>query len=150
MKIPFSVLPSSPNAAFPDRRERDRPIVALYLSRGDKAVVAYALVDSGADSCVFPASVARSLDIEIPNERAAIFSGSLSESQVAYFAELEAMILPMESEVIDADQEPISFSLYAGFCETLEHVGMGLLGHDGFFSRFRVCFHAGERYFEVV
>jgi hypothetical protein len=28
-----------------------------------------------------------------------------------------------------------SFDLKAGFCESLEHVGMGLLGQRGFFSK---------------
>ncbi len=29
------------------------------------------------------------------------------------------------------------FDLYAGFCDTLEHVGLGLLGQVGFLSRFK-------------
>lgn len=150
MKIAYSPLPVKPDAAFPERTAIDHPIVALLLQRGELAVVAYALADSGANSCVFPASVAASLGIEIPNERRSIFSGTLSAPQAAYYAEIQATILPLESAEIEGDQEPVSFSLYAGFCETLEHVGMGLLGHDGFFSRFAVTFHAARRYFEIL
>ena len=38
------------------------------------------------------------------------------------------------------EESPIAFDLYAGFCDSLEHVGLGLLGQDGFFSLFGVSF----------
>jgi hypothetical protein len=150
VKIPYSELPTKPNAAFPQRSAIDRPIVALLLSRGDRSILAYAFVDSGADSCVFPASIGAALGIAIPNQHPATFSGTLDSSQVAYFDEIQATVLPLESAEITADQEPITFPLYAGFCETLEHVGMGLLGHEGFFSRFEIRFCASQRYFEIL
>jgi hypothetical protein len=150
MKIPFSFLPAGPDSAFPLRSELKRPIVALLLANGERRVIVYAVVDSGADVCVFPASVARDLDIQIPNERASTFSGSSDAIQMAYFDEIQATILPMESAKIAPNQEPISFPLYSGFCETLEHVGMGLLGHEGFFSRFEVRFNHAESYFEIL
>lgn len=150
MKIPYSDLRVRPDAAFPDRRSLDRPIVALLLTRGEKSVIAYATVDSGADNCVFPASIGLALGVDMPNPRSSLFSGSRDEPQVAYYEQIDVTILPMESEQISTDQEPLSFSLYAGFCDTLEHVGMGLLGHAGFFSRFEVRFHAALRYFEIL
>jgi hypothetical protein len=150
VKIPYSDLRVRPDAAFPDRRSLDRPIVALLLTRGEKSVIAYATVDSGADNCVFPASIGLALGIDLPNPRSSLFSGSRDEPQVAYYEEIDVTILPIESEQISTDQEPLSFSLYAGFCDTLEHVGMGLLGHAGFFSRFEVRFHAAMRYFEIL
>ena len=150
MKIPYSDLRVRPDAAFPDRRSLDRPIVALLLTRGEKSVIAYATVDSGADNCVFPASIGLALGVDMPNPRSSLFSGSRDEPQVAYYEQIDVTILPMESEQISTDQEPLSFALYAGFCDTLEHVGMGLLGHAGFFSRFEVRFHAALRYFEIL
>ena len=150
MKIPYSDLRVKPDAAFPDRRSLDRPIVALLLNKGEKSVIAYATVDSGADNCVFPASIGLALGIDLPNPRSSLFSGSRDEPQIAYYEEIEATILPMESQQIPTGQEPLSFPLYAGFCDTLEHVGMGLLGHAGFFSRFEVHFHAAGRYFEIL
>jgi hypothetical protein len=122
----------------------------LLLTRGEKSVIAYATVDSGADNCVFPASIGLALGIDLPNPRSSLFSGSRDEPQVAYYEQIDVTILPIESEQISTDQEPLSFSLYAGFCDTLEHVGMGLLGHAGFFSRFEVRFHAAMRYFEIL
>ena len=150
MKIPYSDLRVKPDAAFPDRTSLDRPIVALLLNKGEKSVIAYATVDSGADNCVFPASIGLALGIDLPNPRGSLFSGSRDEPQVAYYEQIEVTILPMESQEIPTGQEPLSFPLYAGFCDTLEHVGMGLLGHAGFFSRFEVRFHAARRYFEIL
>jgi hypothetical protein len=69
---------------------------------------------------------------------------------MTYFEEVQATILPMDSPNIDPGQEPLTFPLYAGFCDTLEHVGMGLLGQEGFFSRFTVNFHNAESYFEIL
>jgi len=150
MKIPFSFLPVQPDSAFPDRSEIKRPIVALHLTAGERSVIFFAVVDSGADLCVFPASVAADLGIDIPNRSCSLFSGSNDANQLAYFEELQATILPMEAPNIDPNQEPLTFPLYAGFCETLEHVGMGLLGQEGFFSRYSIRFYNSENYFEVV
>jgi len=95
-----------------------------------------AIVDSGADFCVFPTQVAKQLGIEIPNERDTVFTGTSDTSQVAYFAPVRAAIWNA-----NADEAPIEFDLYAGFCDTLDHIGMGLLGQEGFFSRFEISFN---------
>ncbi len=113
-------------------------------------VVVFAVVDSGADLCVFPASMAKDLGIAIPNERSSAFSGSGETTQTAYFENVQATILPMDGPNIDPHQQPLTFPLYAGFCDTLEHVGMGLLGQEGFFSRFAVHFNNAESYFEIL
>ena len=56
----------------------------------------------------------------------------------------------MDATNIEPDQQPLAFPLYAGFCETLEHIGMGLLGQEGFFSRFAVSFNNAQSYFEIT
>jgi hypothetical protein len=67
LKLRFSKLPMAPDAAFPDRDEISRPIVAIMFTSGYRSVVIFAVADSGADMCVFPYSVAVRLGIEIPN-----------------------------------------------------------------------------------
>ena len=149
MKIPFSSLPVSPDSAIPSRIELKRPIVALLLERGNIRVIVYAVVDSGADVCVFPASVARDLGINIGNQGTSSFSGSGDATQMAWFAEIQATILPMEAPNIEPNQAPLTFPLYAGFCDTMERIGMGLLGQEGLSSRFTVNFHHAQNYFEI-
>ena len=71
--------------------------------------------------------------------------GDTSEhGQIAYFGTVQANIWNGRP-----DESPITFPLYAGFCETLEHVGMGLLGQDGFFSQFNIQFEYAANFFDV-
>ena len=79
--------------------------------------------------------MASALGIAIPNQNATPFSGTADAPQIAYFETVQATISNGNSA-----EAPITFELYAGFCETLEHVGLGLLGQNGFFSRFVVAF----------
>ena len=102
------------------------------------------MVDSGADHCLFPASVGRAIGIPIPNPNTYVFSGTAEAPQLAYFEVIQLMFWGRV-----AAEQPLRFDLYAGFCETLEHVGLGLLGQDGFFSRFQVHFHYQQNYFDV-
>jgi hypothetical protein len=104
-----------------------RPTLKIKLEKNGRRIVVWALVDSGADCCIFPASMAKALGIAIPNSRASPFSGTAEAPQVAYFETVQATIWNGK-----ATEDPISFELYAGFCNTLEHVGLGLLGQEGF------------------
>ncbi len=124
--------------------------MALLITNGERQTVIFCVVDSGADLCIFPASLADRLGIELPKDRSSAFSGSGETTQMAYFVEVQATMLAMDGPNIDPGQEPLTFSLYAGFCDTLEHVGMGLLGQEGFFSRFTVHFHNVQSYFEIL
>lgn len=73
MQFPYHILPGKPNPAFPNRVSIARPILAITLQNGDKKVTTAAIVDSGADNCIFPASLAAQLNITIPNRRAYTF-----------------------------------------------------------------------------
>jgi hypothetical protein len=149
LKLPYTILPVQPDTAFPQRSAIRRPIVALLLQKNNHSLIAYAVADTGADLCVFPASFATALGILIPTSRVSVFSGSGDLAQTAYFEQVQATILPMDSPGIEPDQEPITFPLFVGFCETLEHLGMGLLGQEGFFSQYQVTFHNAQSYFEI-
>ncbi len=144
MKFPYAVFPARPDAAFPNRQTISRPILTVTLERGGLSIATFAIVDSGADNCLFPASLAGQLGIAIPNQRAYVFSGTSEQGQIAYFETVEATIWNGQAE-----EQPITFDLYAGFCDTLEHVGIGLLGQEGFFSRFTVYFRQAENLFEL-
>ena len=108
-----------------------RPVLVLVLRKGARLVRTLAIVDSGADTCVFPASLAGQLGIAIPNQNASLFSGISDAPQIGYYENIRAQIWDSSTQEFVCD-----FDLYAGFCDTLEHVGMGLLGQAGFFSNF--------------
>lgn len=144
MRFPYTVFPARPDAAFPNRQATSRPIVTVTLERGSLSIAAFAIVDSGADNCLFPASLAGQLGITILNRNAYVFSGTSEQGQIAYFETVKATMWNGQ-----AGEQPLTFELYAGFCDTLEHVGMGLLGQEGFFSRFEVRFDRTEIFFEL-
>jgi hypothetical protein len=135
MEFSYANFPADPDTAFPDRKALRRPVIGIMLKHGSKSIVTKAIIDSGADFCIFPSSIAAALGISIPTPQASSFSGTANEPQTAYFAVVQATIWNANSEEV-----PITFDLYAGFCETLEHVGLGLLGQEGFFSRFPITF----------
>jgi len=116
----------------------------LLLSKGSKTVGTLALVDSGADSCIFPASLAAQLGIPIPNSNASVFSGTSDAPQIAYYENINVAVWDHKKKDF-----PIKFDLYAGFCSTLEHVGLGLLGQAGFFSRFLLHFDHANQFFDI-
>lgn len=100
---------------------------------------AEAIVDSGADDCVFPASFASHLGLDIANNtRTFIFGGAGSKNQTAYFFDLNVTF-----------EDFVSFKISIGFTPALEHVGIGLLGQNGFFENFTVSFDLSNRLFSL-
>lgn len=144
MRFPYAVFPARPDAAFPHRQSITRPILTITLENNGLSIATFAIVDSGADNCLFPASLAPQLGIAVPNPNAYVFTGTSEHGQIAYFGTVQASIWNGKP-----DESPMTFPLYAGFCETLEHVGMGLLGQDGFFSRFNIQFEYAANFFDV-
>ena len=149
MQFPFVIFRSSPSGAFPDTTTTKRPVLFLTLQRNNLSVNALALVDSGADECLFPASLAGQLGIAIPNQNSFVFSGTADAPQLAYFERVTVQVwnVPPAGGLRTI---AFTFELYAGFCETLEHVGMGLLGQNGFFSRHVVTINNAENYFDIA
>jgi hypothetical protein len=145
MRFPYITFPTRPDAAFPNRHSISRPILPILLQKNHRRIVSYALVDSGADNCIFPASLAAQLNITIPNQNAYVFSGTSDQPQLAYFETVQAVIWNGNT-----NESPLTFDLYAGFCETLEHAGLGLLGQSGFFSRYQIGFNRGANFFDIT
>jgi hypothetical protein len=144
MEFPYKRFPGTFHAADSSSADLQRPVLTVLLRKNGKAVTSLSLIDSGADFCMFPASTAKLLGISLPTKRKLVFSGTAGTPQIAYFERVEAKIWNgNESEA------PITFELNAGFCESLEHLGMGLLGQDGFFSQFSVAFDLPSRLFHV-
>jgi hypothetical protein len=97
-----------------------------------------AIVDSGADACIFPLSVMRELQLDQaigrPSPILHPFTGARVD--VLYFrVQLHIVRLnPILTEV--------------GFTDT--KIGYGTLGQRGFFDRFDVAFFGAEQYFEIT
>ncbi len=102
------------------------PVVLANLSRYLKVA---AIIDSGADDIMFPASYAARIGLDLQRGAYYQFSGAGSADQAAWFFEIELRIMTV-----------ISYTAYVGFTPALESVGCGLLGQNGFFDKFKVDF----------
>jgi len=125
--VPFAIGPSP---AFPQGRTALRPVVRVTLANGQQRVACYAIVDSGADNCVFPLPFVQPLGLNPLLASAESTCGVGSYAVPTYFWDI----------VVHLHGTSISFPVRAGFTDGLNRIGLGLLGQDGYFNRFGVRF----------
>ena len=101
--------------------------MAVALASGSAICTCFALVDSGADGCLFPASYGMKLGLKVFTGRHYTFGGAgNTHLQDAYFFDIEIMV-----------QNFASYLIPVGFTTALERPGIGLLGQNGFFDHFK-------------
>lgn len=136
-------LPGSP--PFPNGQSLYRPLIQLRLSAPStgRRITCTAMVDSGADHCIFPLALATALGLDPLTLESNTTGGVGNVANPTYFeaVRLEILVLSGASLVID---------VYAGFCAGVDAIGMGLLGQTGFFERFRVMFDHQARTFQIA
>lgn len=111
-----------------------RPIVKLSLLGNSRTLTCFAMIDSGADHCIFPRSFMQSLGIDPLQAPAEMTFGVGTMGVPTHFADVN----------IDL-QGLIRFPVYAGFTTGLDPMGLGLLGQIGFFDRFNLGFRLSEK-----
>jgi hypothetical protein len=114
-------------AQGPDIR---RPIIPVLLrnpkSPRSLAIAHEALVDSGADFCVFSAELAELLDIDLAAGQEQFVGGVIAgERRPVYFD-------PIDIEI--GYGHGLRLPIWAGFMPDLADAGHGILGRHGFFS----------------
>jgi hypothetical protein len=133
------------NSAFPGQSTVLRPYITVHLSKGGSRVGTMAVIDSGADFCLFPSSWAEVLGITIPNVRWSEFRDATGNLRTAYFDVVElAVVNPYTHE------DSFMFQTDVGFSSELEDDGVAYLGHHGFFSNCRVLLNYREGFFEIM
>ena len=137
-RIPYSLFYYPPTRAFPAGRKSSRPLVRLTLANGPHRLSCSAILDSGADFCAFPLSLARPLGLDpsavVPDST----YGLGTYSAPTYFHNVQ-IDLPGTA----------AFDVYAGFTEALDQWGFGLLGQTGFLERFKITFDLLNGVFEI-
>lgn len=136
--LKYRAIAVNPNAAFPARLATLRPYVAINLFSGTRSFRSYALIDSGADDCIFPASFAAQLGLNYLNGRLYPFGGAGGGNQDAYFFDLEM-------DIIGISRYPVPI----GFSPSIERFGHGVLGQNGFFDHFSLGFHLARGVFSI-
>lgn len=127
--FPYTRFPAAPSAAFPNRTYIDRPALETTVQFGSKTFPRsfFAIIDSGADSCVFPAAIGRQIGIDIRSGSTESTMGATGAGQTYYHR---------VKVYIRIQGKLYSFDCYAGFMYELDQFGFGLLGRHGFFSLF--------------
>ena len=134
--VPFEIAPTP---AYPQGYTAHRPLaLATITASNGQSIRCVVLPDSGADSCLFPLSLAIMLKLDVLRLPKALTIGVGSQSNTTYYDKLS----------IDLGQG-IAFEAYVGFTQGLDSVGMGLLGQNGFFDSYHVEFRHADKVFTV-
>jgi len=64
-KLDYRRFPAGPTEPFPRRTSVVRPVVPIALINGSNRVRVFALIDSGADYCIFHAEIGEQIGLEI-------------------------------------------------------------------------------------
>ena len=65
MKFSYQKHPAGSSEAFPDRKHQYHPWILIKVKNGEKECRVYALIDSGAEYCNFPADMCVPLGIDL-------------------------------------------------------------------------------------
>ena len=139
MNIPYKAFPIHPsNKIDPKQRELLRPVVQIDLVNKNGDSFGYdVLIDSGADYCLFHASIGQQLGLDIKKGKALGFYGTSGRMQTAYFHEITFSL------------QGKSITTLVGFSSGIESMSVGLLGEYGFFDRFVITFQLEKKIISI-
>ena len=136
---PYVGFPLPSNEAHPEGRTAFRPLAfATITASNGQSLRWLVLPGSGADSCLFPLTLAILLKLDVLKLPKTTTRGVGSASNLTYF----------DNVAVDLGNG-ISFKSYVGFTEGMDQVGLGLLGQEGFFEYYRVEFMYSEKSFTI-
>lgn len=115
-----------------------RPIIPIKISANGFTVKYDALIDSGADFCIFHAEIGEYLGLDVKSGAREIFSGiEDSIGAEAYFHELTLMVGETKINTL------------VGFSYDIADHGYGLLGQKGLFEKFNIKFIHQKQIIEI-
>jgi hypothetical protein len=127
LKFPYKKFPQNPNEAFPDHKQAQRPVVPIKVKYRGREIDYLALIDSGADFCVFHGEIGQLLGIDIKSGNKLEFFGVTGDKEAAYFHEIMINIGGHDRKC------------YCGFSESnSSKLPYGILGQRGFFDIFKI------------
>jgi predicted aspartyl protease len=134
MKFPYFKTPR----ADPRKKWVARPIIPVVLSGPKKNIPIYALIDSGADKCLFNAEVGTEIGIDLERGEKEYFSGIEAGRVVTYLHKIHLQISGIDKMI----------EVEAGF--TAAQGVVAILGQEGFFDNFRIKFEKDHNTIEIT
>ena len=106
------------------------PILKTSLFYKNKERLFYfdAIIDSGADFCVFPANTGKAIGLDI-YEGKNMSTFGIGGKETLYFHKVTVEVI--------INEQSWKFDCHAGFSTKLNTKGIGFLGRDGFFDLFQ-------------
>ena len=127
-KLDYRKFPAQPTEPFPRRTSVSRPVIPIAMINGSQRVRNLALIDSGADYCIFHAALGEQIGLQIESGKRLAFYGTGGQEQSAFFHDIKLEVGGHE------------ISCFAGFSRELESLPYGILGQIGFFDKFKITF----------
>lgn len=129
ISFPYVRFPAIPSPTFPNRTFVDRPALETMIEYNGVVFprLFFSIIDSGADSCVFPSAFGKQIGIDIKSGPSESTTGVTGPGDAFYHS--VKVYVRIQGNMYE-------FDCYAGFMDGLDQVGIGLLGHHGFFSLF--------------
>ncbi len=112
-----------------------RPIIPVSLKGKNKSVHYEALIDTGADFCIFPLGLAKTLDIDLTKNSSLRFAGINGEPMEGFMGDIK----------IGLGKEYVFTKIV--FAQTTNVVG--ILGQRGFFDHFDVKLSYQKQVIEI-
>lgn len=106
-----------------------RPIIPLEVIYNNRSLGYAALIDSGADFCIFDAEIGEYLGIDIRSGKREVFGGIQDRDGAEAF---------LHEVIISVGGWP--YKMTVGFSYDIASHGFGVLGQKGFFDIFTVMF----------
>lgn len=135
MRLAYRREPVLPSPAHSGRRSVLRPRIRVRVRHGNRFVDVLALIDSGADDCLFPIGIASLLELTLQPENTCQYIGIGGN-------EVRSVFQTLTLEIGDW-----SFPAYVGFVDT--PTAPALLGQNGFFDQLTVKFSLSRRVIEI-
>lgn len=115
-----------------------KPIISVKIGYGNKNIGYLALIDSGADFCIFDAEIGEYLGIDIKSGLRESFGGIQDRGGAeAFFHEVTLGVGGND------------YKTTVGFSYDIAKQGFGVLGQRGFFSNFSVKFDYSKEEVEL-
>lgn len=138
MNFRYRKFPIDPNnCPFSEKKSSLRPVIQINFENPKGNFGYFVLIDSGADYCLFHASIGEQLGLDIKKGKALTFFGTSGEPQKAYFHKISFKI---------GGHDHVA---EVGFSYEMEGLAYGILGQDGFFNKWTVKFEYQKENIEL-
>lgn len=115
-----------------------RPLIPVEISHQGKKLLSYALIDSGADVCLFGGELSQKLGLVLTTGKKQTLQG-IGRGKITFYL-----------HQIDLNIGGKTAKTEVGFSSQMQHLPFAILGQKGFFENFLVAFNYPKKWVEVL